>query len=373
MDSTGASSSPARARLCRNLDTPASVPMSQDHPTALAEGLPSSERHGDSHERSLQRDVRSLLQQARALSRANQSLQDELDVIVHRLRAEVHPVECQLGRTLRTLCSTLLSFAESRSLRRWQRAALDDWIDETVDELNALGLVDDALHQRLARRQAAAIGLVLDPQAERSASEQLDAFVSAILAESPSEMAELYPAFEPASESTAERAVDENAAVEPATVGLFTRLFRRTARALHPDREPDAACRERKQSLMARLLAARREQDLVTVFDLYAGHVDAELSLGNPDYEQLKPALSCFLAREQNRRSEIINHSSLHRTAWQRFHGESSPVVERKLAEHVRDVQARSAELAAFTDNVDTLSALIPYLQDRHDRLVYPA
>ncbi|MBV1919706.1 MAG: hypothetical protein KUG73_03430 [Pseudomonadales bacterium] len=53
-------------------------------------------------------------------------------------------------------------------------------------------------------------------------------------------------------------------------------IFRRTANALHPDKERNAALRKEKEGLMAQLLTARDDKDVYSLINLYMQHVDSD-------------------------------------------------------------------------------------------------
>lgn len=352
------------------------------------------------HNNQTKNRFQTLWDKAEALKHDNLALQTSLDQLVQRVQTDIRPVELDMGRAMRLQIDKLIMFAGRRSLAQWQSYVLDDWIRSSLDVLESLGLVDDALRNNLAKLQAQVFGVEIDPDSDLSAAEQLsiamdeqlngidirldDDSASADIddveetmrwsdddAEQAEFWAEMNEQFEWHHHPNHGKTVDNSAsAAQPETV--FKTLFHRVARALHPDKEVDAQKREAKQALMAQLLKARRDKDLMQVFELYQEHVADTQAFSEQALKELETVLHDFIGLEVQRRLEITTQSYLHEAVFHDFYHVDSVKVDRAVSRKIKQVEKRRKDIEAFTQNVTSLKKLRPYLEaryDEHDRL----
>jgi len=250
-----------------------------------------------------------------ALSKENEQLDADLNQVVQRVQRETCEVELDLGKTIRKVLDRQLDFALKKTLLQWQRAELDDWIDAHFMHLQAMGMLDDALYDKIALVRAFQLGITLDSDSELSPSEQLDnhfaeeaskLFEQADLSEERYEEVgdrenahdgdasnanceidmddwnqddiEFDDVFTDGASSEDTKGLDTGTA-NPIIGDVFKRLFRQTARALHPDKEVDEQRQVEKNALMSELLKARKEFDLITVLRLHEQHAQASSEL----------------------------------------------------------------------------------------------
>ena len=213
--------------------------------------------------------------EAETLARDNAELERGLDAVVKRINEDIFTAERQLGETIRLFVYRQVDFAHKKSLLKWQRQELNDWIDENLSELVAMGLLDEPLQEKLAVLRAEQMGIDLDPDSERSTTEQLDDYFDSEVVEfdegfdssegrsrnktgdlfgddedldatfddetEEEELAELlrklHAEFEGNKERMATPELRRNQ--KPVSDKVFKRLFQQTAAALHPDKETD--------------------------------------------------------------------------------------------------------------------------------------
>lgn len=146
----------------------------------------------------------------------------------------------------------------------------------------------------------------------------------------------------------------------------FKDLFRRAARALHPDREPDEKLRVQKQEIMANLLAARDAQDLATILSIYMEHVgDGELSVNYNNSRQLEHILRQQLQALEEDREDIISVSPLHYRVHNILYGKSAAKLSRTLAEIKQDIQGEAHSTLALGVDLKNLTILKEVLRAR--------
>lgn len=344
--------------------------------------------------------------EAESVALENEKLNNELDALVHRVGADVSKAEDALGETVRLAVHRQLDFAQMKSLLKWQRAELSDWIDEHLNQLMDLGALDEVLQNRLAVLRAKELGVTLDEKSELSPVEQLRAYLEQLSADEleqfqtehsgdedegfddpdDDEMLITDADYEDDEEELAELlrrlheefGEDEGAPAEPESHAgnpkptfddaVFKRLFRQTAAALHPDKEIDPDRQVEKHELMSELLRARKERDLITILRLHEQHASADSGLSTADEQQLEEVLVEYLGQQHERMDDIVHRSPMHRWVFQEFYHKDPATVKRRLKAHVKKIDARREALDLFVTRVKTLKTLKELLADRYEQ-----
>ena len=149
--------------------------------------------------------------------------------------------------------------------------------------------------------------------------------------------------------------------------GPIEPLFRRLARALHPDREPDPAAREIKHVLMSTALAARRARDLDTLLALHVEHVGAlPDTLDGAGAEALADALERQLASVR-RALERASREGPAQELLTRYDGADDAERARRVAAHAERLDAETARLDRLADALASPEGLTDALDDRRE------
>ena len=148
---------------------------------------------------------------------------------------------------------------------------------------------------------------------------------------------------------------------------LFKRLFRKTARALHPDKEKDDEKREEKHSLMKTLLEARNQGDLLTIFQLHHEHVGEETNIDARDEKELAKVLQFHIQALTDEKQAIANESTLSEEAYETFYAPSKKARERNIAHHLGHIAAEKKELTSLLNSMVNLKTLKAELDDRSE------
>ncbi len=339
--------------------------------------------------------------EASNLAQENLNLETELDALVQRVDKEVLQLELEMGKTIQQVVHRQLDFAQKKSLLKWQRAELDEWIDDNLAELSAMGLIDEALQNKLAALKAAELGIQIDPDSEMSAVDQLEKHLEEDAAEFRQQMeneddelfgseAEMFGDDDDSSPDEDDLDEDDlaellrrlnaefgdehpfespgqHSAAKPVDDAVFKRLFRQTAAALHPDKESDEGRRQEKHELMSQLLKARKDYDLITLLRLHEEHAKAASGLDANDEQALEQILVEYLNQQQQRMEEIVHQSPVHHLAFTRFYHKKPATVTRLIKTHVLKIEQRRESLSAFIKQVKTLKTLKQVLTERYD------
>ncbi len=216
---------------------------------------------------------------------------DELDALGQAHRAERHrwlaPLQAQRRQRMRDLALALEAQLQGKALSRLQQTTATEALCGLAQTLADEGEVDMvALHDRHSRQTLA--------QKKQAAADALRARLEAALGEPLADdgqalsteellregMARWRAAQEEAQarrqakaqarkarQKPGARQAEEQAQAADADTQLRT-LFRQLASALHPDREPDEAERQRKTALMSEANTAYARKDLVTLMQI---------------------------------------------------------------------------------------------------------
>ena len=389
-----------------------------------------------------------LWNRAAKLRRENERFRERLDQLVQRMHREILPEERRAAVEQIPLLKRLLVLGQRKTLSRWHRIELSDWIMELVEPLAASGQLDKQLEDDISRYHAFNLGIDLDEGSEQSLAQQLEEFhdqqqdelTDVFGAESADEararvereveqeldkalgpapdvpegaddtdlfadelhaarqqafnayqqrrsemrehliqdrMAEMdfeddeYDVFDDFDPFVGDDDFDDpfSGAKDSASVisnEVFTRLFRATVAVLHPDRAPDEARQKHNHQLMAQLLKARKQGDVMTIIDLYQQHVGDEAGLTNKDEKQLVEALERQIDELKDEKDEYSYSSPLHRAAFEQFYRASAKKTDKAFREHIAYIRESASHMRELADQIRSLKTLKPYLEMRY-------
>lgn len=327
----------------------------------------------------------------------NARFRENLESLVQRVRSAVHPAELAAAQADKPLLQKLLTLGQRKSLAKWQRAELELWIQELVYEMRSYGLVDEALLNDLARYDAFRLGITLEDEEIAPPAEQLVEIIEREWARHEAAEQEQRDS-DKEFEKNSEGGVDDlgfdfedleldgfdfgadfdgfngKAGSEPVmpdapavTNEVVQRLFRSTAAKLHPDREPDAERRKLKQGLMADLLRARKQGDVMRILGLHQEYVGESQEFSKVDEQQLIFALEYNIRELENEQDEIIEQSPIHEMVYHRFYSDSKKNVDKSIAEHLAQVEKDQMIIERMVADIRSLKTLRPYLEGRYD------
>lgn len=312
----------------------------------------------------------------------NEKLKQDMDALMATYTAKVMPVELGIEEPLILLARRLVDFASRKSLANWQRSELQDWITETLHEVSQYNAAEaDAIsqdyNQVIADYYDISVEELTGPQ---EIDDEMDAIISEAFEsmheneESPFEQASIF-GFDDDEEADAffehaeaEANVGADRKEQPINEKWIRNLFRRTARALHPDKEQDPDKRLAKQKLMTTLLDARDQQDIMTMMMLYNEHADDNVLSLEPDEIQ---SLCDLLEKQKDKldmdRMALIDESPMHHAVHQKLYATSQKARERKLKEHLDEVHASIKRKFKLVEYLRNLSHLKIILEERYE------
>ncbi|MBL4621606.1 MAG: hypothetical protein JKY89_04330 [Immundisolibacteraceae bacterium] len=355
-----------------------------------------------------------------------ETLQAQLDqraVDLEPLRAtiskQVWPLQRESAESSVKLVEKLVKFGHRKTLSRWQRAELHDWILDHMAILQTAEMVDDNLEETVTRYEAFRFDITLSEADPRSLQDQLlDGLNSLRQSETdkqdlqrsqgieqmldqylglPPEVTDPYdPRQQEALEDYEEQRelkrakvsdiaaamfddsdpfepTDEDDELSPENDSLprldnntFKRIFRITASALHPDKEPNPELRKLKQGLMADLLAARKQGDLMAIITLYQQHANDTDTLNQTDEKQLMAILQQQVKRLTHDYDAYQPESPIDELTWKLYQS-SSKKTEQAIAEYTLQLADRARSNQKIVEQLTSLKKLMPFLEARYD------
>jgi len=103
-----------------------------------------------------------LWDKADRLKRQNDMLSTRLEELVASAEQRIRPVEMEAARADLPLLKKLLTLGQRKSMAKWERSVLDDWIKELITSMQVFGIADDDLMDDVARYDAFRMGVELD-------------------------------------------------------------------------------------------------------------------------------------------------------------------------------------------------------------------
>ncbi|GLS25150.1 hypothetical protein [Marinibactrum halimedae] len=148
-------------------------------------------------------------------------------------------------------------------------------------------------------------------------------------------------------------------------------LFRRTAAALHPDKEQDETRKAEKEAIMAKLLDARDREDVAEILSLYAEHVeDGELALSEADSQSVIDALEQQINDIDHTLHFELFDSPMQKFVYDQLHANSKSAKTRKLNAWKKDIQKQETNTLEVLSELKNLSVLKEVLQVRRDSMI---
>ncbi|MBS9780255.1 MAG: hypothetical protein KGV51_06475 [Moraxellaceae bacterium] len=151
------------------------------------------------------------------------------------------------------------------------------------------------------------------------------------------------------------------------------KIYRRTARILHPDKQNDDNKKEVLQDIMSQLNHAKDNQDVATLIELYMTHVNnSNLDIeGEFDSKQLVASLSLQLNQLQNDYDEFLYEFPLSEYAISRLKTISKRPKEKQV--WLEELAEEAKNYKQLRQEMTSLKKLKPMLKERYEqqKIVY--
>ena len=317
-----------------------------------------------------------LWEEVKKKQKQNDKLKLEMEALLATYTQKVMPVELGLEEPLVLLAYRLIGFSGRKSLAKWQRAELQDWIAETLHEISQYNVgkaeeISKDYNQVLAEYYNIPVEEFTEPDEPEADdvfestppdSEQYEDIDEEDLFGFDDEEDDLFTSGDDESSPGAERKE------QPINEKWIRNLFRRTARVLHPDKEQDPEQHQQKQRLMTQLLDAREQQDIMTMMQLYSEHVDdGELLMEQADID----TLCCLLENQKTEldmtREALIDESPMHYAVHGKFYAVTKKIRDKKLQAHLDGIKKGIKQKTKLVEFLCNLTNLKTALEARYE------
>lgn len=152
----------------------------------------------------------------------------------------------------------------------------------------------------------------------------------------------------------------------------INKLFRKIARAMHPDLEQDENKKREKHDQMARLLEAREQKDVAYILQLYT-QIFGQLPGNFPqtDFAKLTKIINIKIEHAKQQKDDIIHSNPFHSA----FHEWFSAPTKQKEALNIKDfIRESEEECYAYMElmhKITSIASLRNYLEMRIARNSY--
>ena len=325
----------------------------------------------------------------------NAKLKTELADLHKIYQERILPVEQLTAEPYSQLAQRLIEFFSRKSLSQWQRRELSQWIFECIDYVQPLH-AERGAELVASYQQVLADFLEVDVEDLEEEMNQHDdpldgamgefddlekAFHDAMNNDNPeSEFQDDLFGFDMGDDS--DNTFDDfftgagpsgHSPEPPKENNILSdkwlrTIFRRTANALHPDKERNAALRKEKEGLMSQLLTARDDKDVYSLINLYMQYVDSDdLLIAEDTMRKL-----CEQLREQKNqlteeRHQILYENPMYAALYESLHSKNNKKRERKIALHIQRVEESTHEFSQFVASLRNLKVLKVHLNDRYE------
>jgi len=118
-----------------------------------------------------------LWDKANRLKRQNELLKTRLEELIASADQRIRPVEREAAEADLPLLKKLLILGQRKSLAKWERGVLDEWIRELITDMQTFDISDSNLMDDMARYDAFRLGIELDEEDTDSPYEQVSSYM----------------------------------------------------------------------------------------------------------------------------------------------------------------------------------------------------
>lgn len=307
---------------------------------------------------------------------------------IHRLEEK----ETAYVDALYNTCLHLLDFLTKKSLTKWQRETIIEWVNHYLLTMGRSAFSAHLDLSVISTSLERAINHLYFPHDTASPFDEVDNFENEQLTShddddtdqtadfSPDEEDDIYDYhahldkliqefYRRQQEEFNRQQFEKTQAIKQLIKSSsINRLFRKIAAVLHPDKETDESQREQKNSLMSELIQARKNNNILRIFELYNDYVG-----GSPLKElgENLDSASELLERQYNdllnMKTEILRDDPRAGSLYQQFHRKSAAATSRAINKHLKEIVEKTEVVEKILHETTSIRKLKPYLEIHYD------
>lgn len=146
----------------------------------------------------------------------------------------------------------------------------------------------------------------------------------------------------------------------------LSKLYKKMATKLHPDKETDESNKKKKHELMQQLSKAKREGDIFTLLQMSQQWLpEFELDLSPAALKVMIRVLETKVTRLNAEHKDLSSDTSLQGMVWNRFSARSKKQRQQNIQQHIDSLADSQSDIQAFMDSLMTVKAMNAYLKER--------
>jgi|GEM_PF-1745201 len=329
----------------------------------------------------------------------NDKLKEHITSVFRQFEETVAEDEKALMRAQFDQTENLIRFFPKKSLAKWHKEVLFEWIVENLEDISANPFNNDidtmplkmALHDALEANFGKSMGAappdIENPTSENAshseehgAQEQDDLFGFAddedwYDEDDEDDFDDIFESeFREHFEQFEQTLGEEQKAQKSKLDKLFksstvSKMFRQLSKKLHPDLEQDETAKEEKHKQMAKLLDARRNHDVLEIFAMHTAVFGTNADqFSRDDIEQLIPLLKNQLTQVQNAKDDILDDDPLHGRIYEWFGAKTPQATANKIKRYQKELQERTQRIKSNSESITSIVKLKPHLEVRYDQ-----
>lgn len=285
----------------------------------------------------------------------------EFDQVVQTYCVEVLPKErAILLKPCIALVDHLIPFLTRKTLTQEQRESLLNWLDTLIGNLSRL---DNSAAEEYRSQVSVILQQFLKP--EKLPGDFTDSFDIADEPE-PSQFSDEVESKSEENTNGRRRSSslsEQDFSFESMTKSpWFTSLFRKTAQALHPDREQDEQKRAQKEVLMAELVSARKEGHVLKVLELHTAYVCDAPSLSQLEMAQVIRLIQDQTRKVKHKKEDYILRQPERAFAYDRIYAKTTQRQKQNIKDTIQDFYELRDSLIYCRTRIKSISSLTTFL-----------
>lgn len=331
----------------------------------------------------------------------------DIDELVAAVSPQIEAVERALADALYDQTEKILTFMGRKSLPQWCKYELMDWLDTNVSIMQSMpfaGHLDfEALYEILAARVESDVSGQANSGCDDSDSSvkpednkpfnsdendpAIDDMFEELFAEfetqddgeeSSNDFQEDHDNhwreyFDQQDQDEADANKDREKQFDKLLrASNINKMFRKIARILHPDKEPDPEKKALRHQQMSELLKARDEKDIAALFALYDQHIGTSpLEELGEDIESATKILQYQVQQLRDQQNNYVPKSIIESFIFEHFYGKSPRALNAALRKHKTEIKELTENQIAINGAMTSIKAIKPLLEERRESRFY--
>jgi len=329
----------------------------------------------------------------------NANLKTKIKKLFEQFSLEVTPVEQKQSLAIAEQIRVLTPFVSRKTLSGYEREELINWLHQDLDYLSQNPFSAEIDIRLLETNLDKEIGIINNHKINKLTAEDLDDLRQTLslnvspdlelsdddlraIAADPEKLMEFLEKLEPESENDNDdffddedefleedefessffndfysqhqeyftQENDKNNQHQATLERLFkgsqlSKMYKRLAAKLHPDKEQDPDKKQYKHQLMQQLSQARKDKDGFTIVQIYLQHFNDDVVFDSVTLDNLLPLLRAKVSELNEEYSDIKEQEDIQTVVWHKFNGRSKAIIAKNIQKHIQVLEDECTQI----------------------------